>query len=350
MMKKLLIFAAAAVFAFSCACAEGGAPVLDGKVTNDSPVKLYTLFGSTVQHVNVKAGQRVKAGDEAVSMTVQKYFALQDGTVYLTGAVGDDAATLTETCGGVLYIEPDVRYTVSASTRNCYDAEDNRVIHPGETVYIRSTEGTKCKGTGIVTAVTSSSAYTVEITEGEMISSASIYIFRSPDYTQTSRIGKGNVTLSAPSAYAAEGVIIRYTVENGSHVSKGDELFEVMTGTSAGPVENADLITVPEDGVIAEIAVSEGDTLEAGNIALTLWPDRALTVTAYAYEEDLPLLSAGMTAVIVPAGSGREIKGTVTEISAVPETNDDGALVYPITLVPESSEGLYYSVSCEVRF
>ena len=357
MMKRILVFIAAAMFLFSCACAEGGgAFVLDGKVTNDSPSKLYTVFGGTLQSVNVKAGQRVRAGDAAARMAVQKVFAKQSGTVYISGSVGDSAGTAgddaaaAETGNAVLYIEPDVRYTVSASTRNAYDAEDNRVIHPGETVYIRATDSVKCKGTGIVTAVTSSSAYTVEITGGDMISSAGVYIFRSPDYVQSSRIGKGTITLSAPEAYTAEGVIIRYTAENGSHVNKGDELFEVMTGVSAGPIENADTVIAPENGVITEIAVNEGDILEAGSVVMTFWPDRALTVTAYAYEEDLPQLSVGMTARITPAGSDREITGTVTEISAVPETNDDGAQVWPVTLIPESTGDLYYGVSCEIKF
>ena len=230
-MKKLFSVLLLVVLSLSVASAAMARTVTaDGTVISTGTVIVSSDVGGTVAEVSVSAGDAVSAGDVLVTLTPSRVYALQDGTVRLFGSVGDDAADIASQYGAVAYVEPALRYTISASTRNAYSSEANKIIHPGETVYLRATENAQLTGTGRVTTV-SGTSYTVEVLSGNLESGYSVNIFRSEDYLSTSRIGRASVTLKDPVAYTAEGLIAAFCVEDGAQVKKGNVLFETVIGS-----------------------------------------------------------------------------------------------------------------------
>ena len=65
----------------------------------------------------------------------------------------------------------------------------------------------------------------------------------------------------APVAYTGEGVIIRFPLENGSEVKKGDVLFETLSGSYSGRTGQLGPICVQEDGGVASVSLNAGSTV-----------------------------------------------------------------------------------------
>ena len=326
--------------------ASAGETVLDGTVQCRADTAIRARFGGCVEEVKVMAGQHVEAGEELLRFETQTVYALQDGTVHYFGVPGDDAAALENRYGSVALLSPDVRYTVSVSTKTAFDVETNRVITPGEIVYLRSSAVTTRTAVGRVTQVVSGS-FTVELLESNLISSEQANVYRGSDFATSSRLGKGSVTLLAPEVYTATGILTCLCAEEGAHVKKGDALFEVLTGSYAGAAEVSNVVSAPEAGVIREGMFLAGDTAEAGNTLFTFCPDRETVIVAQACEEDRAVIVPGMQVSlafpVLDGGSGT-VPGTVLSVSGLPDEEGN----WSVWIVPESTEGLFLGMTAEV--
>ena len=316
-MKKclcILLLAAMAALALPASAAYE----LNGTVVSAVTENVAAPYGGTVSQVPVRAGQIVRAGDTIAVLKTEKVYAKESGTVYLFGSVGDDAETLTEIYGGVAFLESDQLYSVSGSTKYAYDSEETKIVHPGETVYLRSVDG-EAYGRGMVTTI-ADNTFEVLISSGDLSSGVSANIFRTANCIATQRLGRGTVARKTPAAYTATGIIVSYAVSSGQKVSKGDLLFETVSGSFRGDTTGFTLIRAPEDGIIAAVNVNPGDTVEQGAAAAVLYPLNAIRVEAAARESDLAGVHTGDRVYIEMLYYGmadQPLTGTVEYVSRI---------------------------------
>ena len=352
-MKKFLSALAAALLLVSVSCsALADSVTMNGTVVNIAPQTISASLGGTVREIFFSAGDQVKAGDVLVTLEGEKVYALQDGTVHFFGEVGDSAEMVADRYGAVAYVEPACEYTISASAKTAYDKEENRIIHPGETVYLRCADDSKHTGTGIVTSV-SDSSFGIEVTSGEFLKGESVNVYRQSDFAVTSRIGKGNIARQNPVAYTGEGVIARYTVENGSQVKKGDVLFETLSGSFTHQTEDLTVVKAAADGVIASISLNRGDSINAGTAAAELYADVYMRIEASVTETDLQYFSVGdqvRIELIYLEDGEYTVMGTVEKISRIGSASgeDSEEASFTVYIVPAETEKLLYGMTALV--
>lgn len=355
-MKKCLsgLLLATLLLSLSLSPALAATVSVNGSVVSTQTETITTALGGTVAQVLAAPGDHLSAGGALLTLETEKVYALQDGIVRLFGQVGDSAETLTERYGAVAYVEPDAPFTLSASTRKAYDADENKIIHPGETVYLRSTADVKVTGVGVVTTV-SGSSYTVEMLSGDLISDDAAYIFRDPEFATESRIGRGSVTRTDPIAYTGTGVVAAYAVQDGSHVKKGDVLFETLSGSYAGNGGSLQTVTVPRSGVVASISAARGGALTEGGTVAEFYADEDLRVEAAVSETDLSAFQVGapVTLSLTYLEDGAfSLSGVVERISRVGTASESGEseeASFAVIIQPDSTENLYYGMNVVVE-
>ncbi|MBQ8072405.1 MAG: HlyD family efflux transporter periplasmic adaptor subunit [Clostridia bacterium] len=269
-----------------------------GTVEASTTKEIYAPVGGTVEEVPVKAGQEVTAETVIARIKTTKVYASEDGTITsVFGQVGDDAENVTSQYGGVMYLEGNAVYTISASTSKAYEDKENYLVHSGETVYIASRNHTLNQGTGLVTSVDSSS-FTVQISSGAYYVGDSFDIFRSADYTNASRIGRGTIARVAPVAITGSGSIVSFAVSAGDQVKRGQLLFETVDGTFDGLEMTGTEIPAGVDGTIATLNVTQGSTVSKNSVVAVIYPKDAVWVTASVAETDLKDLQVGQNVLV----------------------------------------------------
>ncbi|MBQ7850039.1 MAG: acetyl-CoA carboxylase biotin carboxyl carrier protein subunit, partial [Clostridia bacterium] len=214
---------------------------LTGTVSATQAVTLTAPAAGKVESCTVAPGDHVAAGTALLTLQTVKVYAEQDGTVRIFGQPGDSVAALTTRYGGVAYVEPAQRYTVSGSTKGAYSNDDNKLIHAGETVYLRSTSNYKLKSTGTVTIV-SGTSYTVEVDDDSFASGTTVNIYRDAAYAASSLIGNGKVSQASAAVYSGTGYLVRLHVQSGQQVSAGDLLYETLEGSFATGTINMNMV------------------------------------------------------------------------------------------------------------
>ncbi len=352
-MKKIaLVVTAVLLGMLVLSSALADTVTMNGTVVSTRTETITAALGGTVGQVHIAAGDHVSAGDKLVTLYAEKVYALEDGTVRLFGEVGDAADSLSSRYGAVAYIEPDRPFTISASTKKAYDAEANKIIHPGESVYLKSVEDSKHTGTGIVTTV-SGTSFGIEVISGGLENGESAYVYRSAEYTAVSRIGKGTVSRQDPVAYSGSGIIASYRVENGSAVKKGDVLFETLSGSYAHQTGNLYEITAAGNGVIASVSLNKGGSLAAGGTVAEFYADSDLRIQATVTEEDLQSFQVGdsVVATFTYLDNGEyTVDGVIEKISRTGESADGSEEAsYAVLIRPESADRLHYGMNAVIE-
>ena len=314
-MKKLLALAIVLVLALTSVCALAESITFDGTVVCENTVPAVAPIGGTLDSVTAKSGARVNAGDVLATLSTDVTYAKENGTVYFFGSVGDDAALVSSRYGAVAYVEPEYQYTIKASTSTAPTVEANRIIHPGEAVYLRGYTNITHTGEGIVTSV-SGSNYVIEVHSGNFTTGETVSVFRDAAYNYSSSLGRGNIAHVDPVAYTAQGSIALYSVENGSSVKKGDPLFETLNGVFEGYKLTGTAITAPESGVICQVSASENSTVSKGTPVCMLYPDSGMRIRCYVSEYNLRYLDEG-TEVIVAFPYLRDARTANGKVSAI---------------------------------
>lgn len=347
-MKKLLTCLLACLMLTTAALAE--TVTLEGTVVATQSTAVLSTAAGTISEVVVQAGDRVAAGQEIAVLLGTTTYAEVSGTVKLFGETGESVETLTDRYGAVLYIEQDCQYTISASTRSAYDNPANKIIHPGETVYVRCSGGDHT-GIGFVTTVKGTS-FTVEITEGEFDDDESVYVFRSEDYASSSRLGKGSAAYNTALAYTGSGTgsITQLHVTDGAHVNEGDPLFTTVEASAYDQCLSASV-----SGTVASISVAPGDAVEQGALIATIHPASSLRLEILADEIDLRSITLGQT-VTLTFSNGNTVEGQVERISGlqyVEETTDeeestDDTAYFPVYVTFPADETIACGMTAKV--
>ena len=246
--------------------------------------------------------------------------ATQSGTVRgVFAKAGDSVDVIANRYGAVMYLEPDYVYTLSASTENAYNLDENKFIHTGEIVYLTCTDNTYMKGTGLITSV-SGSDYTVEVTEGTFGIGDTVNIFRLESRDSKSRIGRGTVARVNPVGYTGSGSIFNVLVEEGQHVEAGDVLFETLSGTFDGYYFTGNAVISDVSGIVESVNVQNGQSVSKGDSVLSVYPDGCMYIEFAVNEMDLYGIHEGDTVEIEflwNEGEAQRVKGEVTFISLI---------------------------------
>ena len=318
-MKKTALAMALAVCMLGAA-ASADTISFSGKVEASETVQVYAPVGGTAEAVPVRVGETVAEDTVIAKLRTTKVYAEEDGIVTsVFGQPGDDAASVAQTYGAVMYVEGPYTYSIEASTSRAYDAMDNYIVHSGEVVYLVSRNRTAYRGEGIITSVDGSN-YTVLVTSGEFYVGDSLDICRDSDLSAASRIGRGNVARVAPKAVTGTGSIVSCAVKAGDRVKRGQLLFETADGVFDGLEMTGAEIRAGTDGVIASLNVSQGAAVAKDSMAAEIYPKNAVWVAASVAETDLAEVAVGQKVKVEldwNEDQGVSYEGTVAMISAV---------------------------------
>lgn len=297
---------------------------VNGTVEAGAEVPVYAPIGGTVAEVYAEAGMRIDEGASLYSYKTEKIYASEDGTV--TGVfvqAGDDAEAATERYGADMYIEGNIRYTISGSTSKAYSSAETTFVHAGETVYVVCRNDSKRKGTGIVTAVDGAN-YTVLVADGNFVVNDSVTIYRDEAMTDKQRVGRGTASRMSPTAVNGTGAVVNVAVKNGDTVKRGDLLMETLTGTFDAYEMSGTTVTASEAGIVTSVTAEAGTAVAKGDVIAKMAPVSSMRVAVSLGEDDRNSLKAGDRVVIeLDSDSSRTYEGTVRYIAEVPEESTD---------------------------
>ena len=308
-----------------------GETVFAGEVTAWETRVIEAPYGGVVSNLRVRVGDSVNIGDPVATIETQKTYSMVEGTVSgVFASEGDAAEGIQERYGALVYIEPINRFTLDCSTDKAYNSSENRYIHIGETVYLSCTKDGSHQGRGVVTALDEQddSKFSVEVTGGEFYMGETVDVYRTAQYEQSSRIGRGTVGRTNPVAVKGEGSVLTMHVRPGDKVERGELLFETVSGTLDGLYAPERQVVCDVPGVVASVDVKNGAAVEKGATLATVYPEDSLQVKMVISEADLPDVKVGDQASIEfnwDADSGKRFDGKVSSISYMSETDEAGA-------------------------
>lgn len=331
-----------------------------GTVAASKTYEVYAPIGGKVSSVAGEVGQNVLADDVLVSLSTTKVYAEEDGTVTgVFGQPGDSAETIASLYGAVISIEGGSVYTIAASTENAYNSAETKFVHVGESVYLSCYSDGKHTGTGVITAVEGTS-YTVRVDFGEFLVGETVNVYRGFTTASSMRIGRGTLSRTAPTAVTGSGSIVSIAVSPGSHVRRGDLLFETLDGTFDGLYMSGSDIPAGIDGTISQINVQQGASIQKGDVVAVLYPAGAMRIEASVEEANLGAIAVGTPVTIELLWNQDEevtYSGVISGISAIadePEKDsqqqeqEDTAVTYTVTIDFTPDENTRYGMSAIV--
>lgn len=323
---------------------------LAGTVAAAQTITLTAPAAGKVESCTVNPGDHVEAGTILLTLQTAKVYAGQDGTVRIFGRPGDSVTALTTRYGGVAYVEPAQRYTISASTKKAYSNDDNKLIHAGEKVYLRGANNSALQGTGTVTTV-SGTSYTVEVDGDVFTSDVSVNIYRDAAYAAESKIGNGKVAQAETVVYSGTGHLVKLHVVSGQQVSAGDLLYETLEGTYAPGTDGINAVSADKAGVIAAVNTGKGRTVAADEAVIEMYPDEGMRVNFSVPEDELSCIEPGMTVEFMLPGeteAAEPLTGVVEKISLLADSDAAYGTTYTVSIIPESVEPLRYGMTVTV--
>ena len=314
--RKLLSILIACALLMGSACAIS----FSGTVAASDTVEIYAPIGGSVDHVNVAVGEKVQAGDVLATLETTKVYASEAGVITgIFGEPGDNAETIAERYGAVMYIEGETVYTISASTDEAYNTTDTKFVHVGEEVYLYCYSHGTHTGTGVITAIEGTD-YTVNVLEGEFLLGETVSIFRGETTASASRIGRGEINRKNPTAVSGSGSIVSIAVEDGAAVQKGDLLLETLDGSFDGLYMSGAQITADTAGTIAQLNLSQGSKTDKNSVVAVIYPEGQMRIEAQVSEYNLSEIAVGdKVNVELVWNQDEEVnyEGTVSMISAI---------------------------------
>ena len=270
--------------------------------------------------MNVEAGQRVKEDDVIVRLSTTKVYAEEAGTVTgVFGQPGDNAETVANKYGAVMYIEGESVYSIAASTDNAYNSTATKFVHVGEDVCLSCYSDGKHTGTGVITAIEGTD-YTVRVTSGEFLIGETVNVYRGESAVSTKRIGRGTLNRTNPTAVTGSGSIVSFAVAEGDSVQRGDLLFETLDGSFNGLYMSGIDITAGVDGTISRIDAQQGSAIQKDSVVAALYPEGSMRIEAQIEEANLASIAVGDPVSIELLWNQDEdvtYDGTITMISAI---------------------------------
>jgi multidrug resistance efflux pump len=341
--RILTALTAAAVLLSPCALAD--TITFNGTVAAGETYEVYAPIGGTVARVNVEAGQKVGADDVIVSLSTAKVYAEESGVVTgIFGQPGDNAETVANKYGAVMYIEGESVYSIAASTDNAYNSTATKFVHVGEDVCLSCYSDGKHTGTGVITAIEGTD-YTVRVTSGEFLVGETVNVYRGEKAISTKRIGRGKLSRTNPTAVTGTGSIVSFAVAEGDSVQRGDLLFETLDGSFNGLYMSGSDITAGVEGTISRIDAQQGSAIQKDSVVAALYPEGSMRIEAQIEEANLASIAVGDPVSIELLWNQDEdvtYEGTITMISAIADSKESSGDA--MNSETEASDAVTYTV------
>lgn len=345
MMKRILILSLAMLLCLSPAMAQESSLILTATVEAVQTVALKAPASGELAPFTVRAGDAVPAGETLFTIEPVHVYAPIDGTVSAVFAKpGDVASGVTGRYGAILYIDYEERWQLQGNTRTGANRAENRDVRVGQQVWLRS-NNEKNFADGIVTAADSASgSITVQVIGGDLVYNHTIKVYRTPDYDYESLIASGSLSTLAPVAVSASGTIIDVAISAGETVNAGDYLFSYVPD-EIDPERRGQMDATEAkanaDWIITNVNVQPGASVQKGQTLLTAIRTGDYELTAQAEEADVASIAVGdvFTAAFEELNID-PVEAIVTAISPLGSVSGDTA-AYTVRLSFAVPEGVW---------
>lgn len=298
-MKRFSSVFLAALLALGCltaaSVAESDTLLLTATVQGGAPVAIKAPATGELAPFTLRAGDVLCAGETAFTVMPQRVYADLDGTVAdVYVQAGDIADAAVSRYGAALLIEHADRYQILSSNRSSANNAENRDLHVGLPVYLRSANE-KHFANGRITWVEGSS-FTVQVLGGDLVFTQDVKIYREPTYASNSLLARGRLSAVAPYAVAASGTVTEVAVKPGDAVKAGDYLFsfvpDALDPERRGDPE-ATAAKAEGDLLVTAVNVQAGASVQKGQPLLTAVPLGSYELCAQVEEGDVSAFHAG---------------------------------------------------------
>ena len=316
---------------------------LDGTIEAGRTLTITAPYTGKVGDFTAQAGDLLAGGDLLFPLSVTTVYAETDGTVTgLFAQPGDRAAAVVDRFGALGYVERDELFSASCTTAGADSDIEDKIVHPGETVYLKSTQNSDRRGVGRVTSVIGSS-YTVEVTdEGNLRVNESLKVYRDKEHKTDFCIGSGRTSRIDPVAITAEGYVLAVHVTDGQRVSRGDVLFSIVPDQLHGMQGGEAAALMPQDGVLLSVSAQSGAEAAKDSVLATYCPAGDMQLVCPVDEMDLAGVAVGMRASIaLDAYPDEPLTGEVVKIAAAADENGE----YAVTVALDENDQVRIGMS-----
>lgn len=327
-MKRFWTLLFSLIFFLTPAMAQEDTLILTATV---EPVQTFALkapASGELAPFTVRTGDAVSEGDTLFTVEPISVYAPIDGVVSAVFIKeGDITSGITTRYGAAMYIDYKDRYQLQLSTRTGVDNAENRDLHIGQPVYLRS-NNEEHFADGIITAFDSTSGgFTVQVIGGDLIYNHSVKVYRTPDYDYNSLLARGNLSSFAPFAVSASGTIINLGVSAGETVKAGDFLFSYVPDEldpERRGLPDATEAKAAADWIITSVNVQPGASVQKGQTLLSAIRTGDYELTAQAEEAEAVCIAAGDTFTVSFEELDLEpIQAVVTSVSPLGTASGD---------------------------
>ena len=344
-MKRFWISFMLAALLITPAAAQESSLVLTATVQAAQTVALNAPASGELAPFTVRAGDVAAGGETLFTVEPVRVYAPINGTVSAVFArAGDIAAGVTGRYGAIAYIDYEDRYQLHTNTRTGVDKAENRDLRIGQRVYLRS-NNEEHSADGVITAVDSDSGnLTVQVVGGDLVFNHTVKVYRTADYDYNALIARGTLSTVAPFAVQASGTITEVAVEDGDRVQAGDYLFSYVPDELAPERRGADGATearAAADWIITQVNVQPGASVQKGQTLLSAIRVGDYELTAQAEEDEAGAIAVGdVFTVCFEELNIDPIQATVTSVSPLGTTAGD-ASTYTVRLSFAVPEGVW---------
>jgi biotin carboxyl carrier protein len=348
MLSRILSCALAVCLLLAPAAMAQGTVSMVGRLQPADAELITAPMSGSVLEWKAEAGDRLQAEDALMVIDTVHIYAPCDGTVAaLRAHEGDSLSYINMFYGAAMYIEPKSEYIIQASTTNAYDANDNRMIHVGEEVYLTSVNNSSRTGEGIVTHVDGEN-YTVEVIESNIRLNETCRISRDDDSSyEKGRIGQGKTKRNNPVAIAAEGSVVKLHVREGDEVKMGDLLMEIAPDQFIEQSEST--LCVNKDCIVMSVLVNEGGVVQKGQPIAQIFTELHAVVQISEYDLAEVEVGDSVTVMLDIDPDEYRYKGRIEKISYIPSESVLGGVMYDVTVSFENDEMVRAGMSVTVE-
>lgn len=316
---------------------------LDGTIEAGRTLTITAPYTGKVGDFTAQAGDLLAGGDLLFPLSVTTVYAETDGTVTgLFAQPGDRAAAVVDRFGALGYVERDELFSAACTTAGADSDIEDKIVHPGETVYLKSTQNSDRRGVGRVISV-SGSSYTVEVTdEGNLRVNEALKVYRDKEHKTDFCIGSGRTSRIDPVAITAEGYVLAVHVTDGQRVSRGDVLFSIVPDQLHGMQGGEAAALMPQDGVLLSVSAQSGAEAAKDSVLATYCPAGDMQLVCPVDEMDLAGVAVGMRASIaLDAYPDEPLTGEVVKIAAAADENGE----YAVTVALDENDQVRIGMS-----